>query len=199
MNDNDSLLKIAFDTLSPDAALAETSCFASQAGWSHQETLPADAENGLEVIWLHADLNVELHFVRDDIAGQAYLALCGPADAVAKAATEVRTALPVVTLQQALQRDRLDQADPTHLAALAGLLAVLGPPQYDATVMHALADLLQADDADVRLRTLVAIACLGWLELRPLVSAVAAADSQDFVRWRATDLLLSFDKVISKR
>lgn len=72
---------------------------------------------------------------------------------------------------------------------------MLSPPQYDATVMHALADLLQAEDAQVRLRTLVAMACLGWLELRPLANAVAAADTEDAVRVRAADLLLSYDKV----
>ena len=81
------------------------------------------------------------------------------------------------------------------MAVLPGLLTVLSPPQYDATVMHALADLLQAEDAQIRLRTLVAMACLGWLELRPLANAVAAADTEAAVRGRAADLLLSYDKV----
>ena len=193
--DNRSLLKLAFDTLPPDAALAQTAAFTNRAGWRHLHTLPADADNGLEVVWQSADLTVELHFVQNDIAGVAYLALCGAPNAVAAASMDVRAALPVVTLDEALRRDRLNNPSAADLAALPGLLAVLGPPQYDATVMHALADLLQAEDAQVRLRTLVAMACLGWLELRPLANAVAAADTEDAVRGRAADLLLSYDKV----
>lgn len=195
MDDNTLLLKLAFDTLSAEAALAETAAFADGSGWTHLHTLPADGENGLEIVWRRADSQVDMHFVQDDIAGQAYLALRGAPDAVAAAATEVRAALPVITLDEALRRDRLINPSAADLAALPGMLAVLGPPQYDASVMHALADLLQAEDANVRLRTLVAMACLGWLELRPLATAVAAADTQDFVRWRAADLLLSYDKV----
>lgn len=189
------LLKLAFDTLPPDAALAQTAAFTAKAGWSHLHTLPADAENGLEVVWRNADSTVDLHFVQDDIAGQAYVALRGASDAMVTAAIEVRAALPVITLDEALRRERLINPLAADLAALPGLLAVLGPPQYDAKVMRALADLLQAEDAYVRLRTLVAMACLGWLELRPLANAVAAVDTQDFVRWRAADLLLSYDKV----
>ena len=193
--DHIPLLKLAFDALPPDAALAQTAAFTDRAGWHHLHTLPADAENGLEVVWQSADSAVDLHFVEDEIAGCAYLALRGAPDAVAAASIDVRAALPVISLDQALRRERLINPSAADLATLPGLLAVLGPPQYDATVMHALADLLQAEDANVRLRTLVAMACLGWLELRPLANAVAAADTQDFVRWRAADLLLSYDKI----
>jgi hypothetical protein len=199
MDNNNLLLKLAFVTLPPDAALAETAAFTDKSGWSHLHSLPADAENGMEVVWRSADLRVDLHFVQDDIAGQAYLALRGAPDAVVAAAIDVRAALPVITLDEALRRERIINPSSADLAALPGLLAVLGPPKYDAAVMHALADLLQADDANVRLRTLVAMACLGWLELRPLANAVAAADSEDFVRWRAADLLLSYDKVSQRR
>ncbi len=188
-------LKLAFDGLPPDAALAQTAAFTDRAGWHHMHTLPADAENGLEVAWQSADLAVDLHFVEDEIAGCAYLALRGTPDAVAAASIDVRAALPVISLDQALRRERLIKPSAVDLSALPGLFAVLGPAQYDATVMHALADLLQADDANVRLRTLVAMACLGWLELRPLANAVAAADTEDVVRRRAADLLLSYDRV----
>ena len=95
-----------------------------------------------------------------------------------------------------LDRSRLPSS--RGLSNLPGLIAVLGPSDYDAAVMHALADLLGADDANVRLRSLAAIARLGWPELRPLVTAAANADEQDFVRWRAADLLLAYDRVAGR-
>lgn len=187
------LLKLAIEADEPQAS---TALAAQQGGWAHQQTLPADAESGLEIIWLHADAPVQLHFIQDDIAGQAYLALVGPAQAVTAAEAGLRSSLPLVDLAGVLDRSRLPSS--RGLSSLPGLIAVLGPSDYDAAVMHALADLLGADDANVRLRSLAAIARLGWPELRPLVTAAANADEQDFVRWRAADLLLAYDRVAGR-
>lgn len=189
-----AVLKLAIEGDEPQA---RTALAAQQGDWRYQQTLPADAEGGLEIIWQHADAPVELHFIQDDIAGQAYLALVGPAQAVAAAEAGLRAALPLADLADVLARNRLTPtSDATgRLNDLPGLIAVLGPPVYDPAVMHALADLLGSDDANLRLRCLAAIARLGWPELRPLVTAVATADDQDFVRWRAADLLLAYDRV----
>ena len=191
---NPVLLKLAIEGEEPQASMALA---AQQGGWVYQQTLPADAENGLEIIWLHIDAPVELHFIQDDIAGQAYLALVGPAEAVTAAEVELRASLPLADLAEVLGRTRLTprSSSGSYLSDLPGLIAVLGPSDYDAAVMHALADLLGAEDANVRLRSIVAIARLGWPELRPLVTATANADEQDFVRWRAADLLLAYDRV----
>ena len=188
------VLKLAIESDDPQF---RTFRVAQQGGWIHQQTLPADAENALEIIWRHAQAPVELRFIQDDIAGQAYLALAGAALAVVAVEAGLRSSLPLTDLAEVLSRNRraLPGEMTDHLSKLPGLLAVLGPDVYDPAVMHAVADLLESSNANVRLRTLTAMARLGWPELRPLVTAVAHADEQDFVRWRAADLLLAYDRV----
>jgi hypothetical protein len=170
------------------ATRADVHAFVRTEGWRLEQTLPADRRHGFEQIWSAPDRPLTLHYVEHELAEQAYVVLRGPAADVAQ---RLRAALPGVDLSGALAlaRSARDAAEQTRAARC---LAVLGPPSYDEQVMHALADLLQSDAATVRRQALTAIACLGWPGLRPLVVAVALADTEAGLRQYAQSIEHAF-------
>jgi hypothetical protein len=171
---------------------------AARSGWLPTQRFDAGPSHGFELQWRSADGALECAYAENQIVGCAWLWLRASAAVLERAVAEVRAALPCMDLDEVLQRIR--RADDRHeQASLAGKLAVLAPEDYDSPVMHALADLLEAPAAEVRMQALLATATVGWPLLQPLVTAVAATDESPEVRQRAGEVLQAFDAVRRRR
>lgn len=175
--------------------LDEVARRAASLGWLFEEEFPADAECPYEAVWSVPTAGAQVHYIEDYIAGSAWFAF----DADTSSNLEHLLVEHFVgrTLEQALDSAQ-QAADPADQINAAAMLAVLGPDNADPRCFAALVRLMQAPDAQVRLRSIVAAASLAWPEFIPVLSEIASQDPEDFVRWRATDTLEAFARVAAK-
>lgn len=160
--------------------------------WQWVDEYPADAQAPYEQVWSDPSGTCTLHLVEDEIAGMSYLQLEDPHDSASHLLTALHKELPGWTLEEALiatQQGALDRS------LACSVLAVLGPISAEPRVLAAVAQLLAETSAQVRMRAVVAAACLGWPEFVPVLTELAEKDPQDYVRWRAADAVTAFRRI----
>ncbi|MFL6729676.1 MAG: HEAT repeat domain-containing protein [Sphingomicrobium sp.] len=148
--------------------------------------------NPQEVIWATRDGLTSFHFIDDPIIGLKYLTSDGPR--AQHIGEQAHSALPALTLKDALRRLGRDESEEERLTTIS-LIGLLAPATFDPEIMEVFTTTMNSPSIRVRRHAILAASYAGWPELRALFAKVRREDTDPGVRDRAEVAIQAFSNL----